>query len=244
MKRFFHRFYNSINLAYVVAIALLFYNNTSLVNNGEAINIFNFFVSFLIYIAITTILMLFEHKIFYDKIPRLILYSSIGLLFLLFAIVDVNETIRIIVTILIVVMLLIKIILYSRKNTRFEVNYLKFIPKIYFVLFMSVVALNVLLSQYIIGIFMIMPILLLEVETYLVLRDNDNNSDIKLVGFLAIIISTFFISYYSKIDLRTNAQLNFLTNLVMPLVAMILVFLMTNISNKKIELIIKNESIE
>jgi len=244
MKRFFHRFYNSLNLIHIITVAVLFYSNTSLVGNGEAINIFNFFVSFLIFVALTTVLTLFEYKIYYEKTPLLILYGGIGLLFLIFAVINVNHTVRLTTSILIAMALLIKVILYSRKHTRFEVNYLNFIPKIYFVVFMSVVLLNILLSQYVVSIFMIMPILLLEVETYVVLKGTDNNSDLKLIGTLAAIVITFFVSYYSKIDLRTNAQLNILTNLIMPLSAVILVFAATSFVNKKIELIIENESIE
>lgn len=244
MKRFFHRFYSSFNLMHIVAVAVLFYNNTSLTGNGETIDIFNFFVSFLIYIAITTMLMLFEHKIYYDKLILLTIYSTIGLLFPIFAIINVGHTVRLIVTIIIVLTLLVKLILYSRKHTRFEVNYLTFIPKIYFVIFMSVIVLNVFLSQYIVSIFMIMPILLLEVETYLILRGKDNNADFKLIGILGIIVTAFFISYYSKIDLNENAQLNILTNLIMPLLAMIMVFISTSLINKKIELIIETESVE
>src|SRR5690554_3624148 len=204
MKRFFHRFYSIFNLTYIITVTVLFYSNTSLVGNGEAIKIFNFFVSFLIFVALSTMLMLFEHKIYYEKIPLLILYGLIGLLFLTFAVINLNHTIRLIITILIAFVLLLKMIFYSRKHTRFEVNYLNFIPKIYFVIFMSVVLLNVLLSQYIVSIFMIMPILLLEIETYIVLKDTDSNSDLKLLGMLGVIVTTFFISYYSKIDFRPN----------------------------------------
>ena len=96
MKRFFHRFYSIFNLTYIITVTVLFYSNTSLVGNGEAIKIFNFFVSFLIFVALSTMLMLFEHKIYYEKFALIILYGLIGLLFLMFAIINVNHTIRII----------------------------------------------------------------------------------------------------------------------------------------------------
>jgi len=244
MKRFFHRFYSIFNLTYIITVTVLFYSNTSLVGNGEAIKIFNFFVSFLIFVALSTMLMLFEHKIYYEKFALIILYGLIGLLFLMFAIINVNHTIRIITTMVIAFVLLAKMIIYSRKHTRFEVNHLNFIPKIYFTTFMSVVVLNVFLSQYIASIFMIMSILLLEIESYIVLRSNEENSDIKLLGTLALILITFFMSYYSKIDLGMNADLNILTNLIMPLTAITLVFVTTSLIGKKINLIVEFETIE
>lgn len=244
MKRFFKRFYLSFNLTYTIAVLVLFLNNVSLVNNNSLPSIFNFFLSFLVYIALTTMLILFENKLFYNKIWLVVLYVIIAFLFPLYALLNISQTLLYITSGIILILLLIKVFMCHKSEIKFEVNYLKFIPKIYFVILFSIVVLNVTLLHYIASIFLIIPILLVEFETYLVTKSNNQYSELNLFIVIFLVMTTFFISYYSNIGFKPNISSNLLTSVIMPVIAGLIVLLLSNQLNKKVNEIIEIDTIK
>lgn len=245
MKRFLDRFYLSFNFSYAIAISILFFNSKSLIENQGFQAIFNFFVIFLAFIGLTTSLLLFELKILrYGNGKKLIvLYSLLGLMFPLFAVLKEIATLRLVLTVLMLLCLLVKAVIFNYKQTSFNVDNFYSIPKIYLGLLLTIVFLNLATTNYIASIFMLVPVLMTEVEFYLKLKSNDLMNNLKLIGTMLLVFVAFFVSYYGGIDLSLG-RLAFVENILLPIIAFGLVVYLGRVIKVRTDLIVSSDTIK
>lgn len=244
MKQHLTKFYIGLNFVYTIVVTMMFVNNLTLNNSLDVNKIFIFFVSFLCFVALTTIIVLLEYKLFYNRTYLICLYSTIGVLFPVFALFKISQAIKIAILVLIIGSLIVKTFITSYKKIRFEVNYIKFFPIIYLIILAVVITLNIITNLYIASIFLLIPILIVEIESYFILKNHENNSIFNAIISVFLIILVFFISYYSIIELRSNDDLNFLSSFLGPLISVILILFLTNLFKKKVDLIINIISVE
>jgi len=243
MKRFLDRFYLSFNFSYAVATALLFFNNKSIVDNVGFQSNFNFFVIFLSFIALTTSLMLFEIKILKHSKQLLIIYGLLALIFPLFAVLKGLETLRIVLTVVILVGLLVKAVVFNYKQASFKVSNFYSIPRLYLGLLLTIVFINLASTNFITSIFLLVPVLMVEVEFYLKLKSNDLINNLKLLGTIFLVLTTFFVSYYGVIDLELP-RLSFGVNIALPVISFGLAIYLSSIIKLRVEQIVSSDTIK
>jgi len=240
MQRVLKRFYLILSLSIVVSTMVLFLNTTSFNADGSSKNILSFLISLIVYIVTSTTLLLMEHKMFYKLKTSYVSHLLVLVLFVLNFIIYTN-TLFIILIIISLIILLFKVYYYQRIKTKFKVKDFKIIPVIYTIILTTTVLINFVSENYVASIFLLMPLLLLEAEMFLKIKLEKPNYEFNLIASLSLLISVFFLTYYSDL-FTTNFDLIY--NILFPAGALIIVFALYNLINKKTKFVIKTLSIE
>lgn len=238
IKRSYQYFY----IASIIFITGLFAYFPDYIINGED-KIFNFIVNYLIINALTIGLLILEFKMQVFKIIPSILKIIITLIFPILFIVIKFEYLNIILIAVSTIILIIDLYTKRKKDYSFDVKDFKLINVIY--IFSLIIPIILLLTKqkfWYLGLVYILISFLIETMMYVGLKNVFNENEayfyLSIVGILLVPI----IGFYG--NLTFSSTFNILENILFPLITVILTIILIYIFNKKVNLLIKDGSIE
>lgn len=241
MQKVLKRFYLVLSLASVVATTIFFINISSLKESGTS-GIFPFIIVVLLYLLTSSSLLLIEHKMFYKKELSYIVHSVILVLFIINFFLSHFNVINIILTVILVLIYLLKIFYYNNIKSKFKVSDFNLIYITYSIGLINIGLINFLTTNYIASIFLLMPLLLVEADIFMKIKMEKENYDYNLIASLALLITMFFLSYYTKLFDYGNYDIFY--NLLFPFGVTLITILLINLMKKKVNFIIEVMSIE
>ena len=242
MQRILKRFYSIISIAALLTSVILLVNIVPLKNDNTLNNINDFIILMVVYILMSVTITFYESIVFYTKKQSIIIFTILSSLYFLNFFLGFNKVILISSTIILGLILLVKLILTYLSKINFVVNNFYALRLTYIFIGVIILIINFFTTLYLASLIFIMPILLIETLIYFKLKSETNHSELDLLFSIITVTGIFFLSYYS--ELRSVTRFNFLTSFLLPVLAIVSLYLAYLNFRKNIKNIIKIDSIE